>query len=64
MEQSPKNVTVLDGKDATIICRAAGAPNPNITWIFNGKSFDGSQWNGFVSEWKYDLRYGFRFNAS
>lgn len=51
MEQSPKNVTVLDGKDATIICRAAGAPNPNITWIFNGKSFDGSQWNGYEHEW-------------
>lgn len=32
MEQSPKNVTVLDGKDATIVCRAVGAPQPNITW--------------------------------
>lgn len=37
MEQSPKNVTVLDGKDATIICRAAGAPTPNVTWVFNGE---------------------------
>ena len=37
MEQSPKNVTVLDGKDATIVCRAVGAPQPNITWAYNGK---------------------------
>lgn len=37
MEQSPKNVTVLDGKDATIVCRAVGAPAPNITWMYNGK---------------------------
>lgn len=37
MERSPQNVTVLDGKDATIICRAVGAPTPNITWIYNGK---------------------------
>lgn len=37
MEQSPKNVTVLDGKDATIVCRAVGAPAPNITWTYNGK---------------------------
>ncbi|XP_037028858.1 protein sidekick isoform X5 [Bradysia coprophila] len=35
MEQPPQNVTVLDGKDATIICRAVGAPTPNITWIYN-----------------------------
>ncbi|EDW06438.2 uncharacterized protein Dmoj_GI21512 [Drosophila mojavensis] len=35
MEQPPQNVTALDGKDATISCRAAGAPNPNITWIYN-----------------------------
>lgn len=40
MEQSPKNVTVLDGKDATIVCRAVGAPLPNITWTFgNGKIY-------------------------
>lgn len=43
MEQSPKNVTVLDGKDATIVCRAVGAPQPNITWTrswaHNGKCF-------------------------
>lgn len=40
MEQSPKNVTVLDGKDATIVCRAVGAPLPNITWTFgNGKFY-------------------------
>lgn len=37
MEQEPKNVTVLDGKDATIMCRAVGAPTPNITWTFNSK---------------------------
>lgn len=36
METPPQNVTVLDGKDATIFCRAAGAPVPNITWIYNG----------------------------
>ncbi|XP_062139577.1 protein sidekick isoform X13 [Drosophila sulfurigaster albostrigata] len=35
MEQPPQNVTALDGKDATISCRAVGAPNPNITWIYN-----------------------------
>ncbi|XP_037919149.1 protein sidekick isoform X4 [Hermetia illucens] len=35
MEQPPQNVTVLDGKDATISCRAVGAPTPNITWIYN-----------------------------
>ncbi len=38
MEQPPQNVTVLDGKDATIICRAVGAPTPNITWVYNGES--------------------------
>lgn len=37
MEQSPKNVTVLDGKDATIVCRAVGAPQPNVTWTYNGE---------------------------
>ncbi|XP_048522895.1 protein sidekick [Dendroctonus ponderosae] len=37
MEFGPKNITVLDGKDATLTCRAAGAPLPNVTWIFNGK---------------------------
>ncbi|XP_062537067.1 protein sidekick isoform X3 [Armigeres subalbatus] len=35
MEMSPMNVTVLDGKDATMHCRAVGAPTPNITWVFN-----------------------------
>uniref|UniRef100_A0A1A9UHY3 Protein sidekick n=1 Tax=Glossina austeni TaxID=7395 RepID=A0A1A9UHY3_GLOAU len=35
LEQPPQNVTALDGKDATIACRAVGAPNPNITWIYN-----------------------------
>lgn len=36
METPPQNVTVLDGKDATITCRAAGAPTPNVTWIYQG----------------------------
>lgn len=37
MELGPSNITVLDGKDATMNCRAAGAPTPNITWVYNGK---------------------------
>ncbi|XP_033229948.1 protein sidekick isoform X4 [Belonocnema kinseyi] len=35
MELGPQNATVLDGKDATITCRAIAAPVPNITWIYN-----------------------------
>ncbi|XP_011308943.1 protein sidekick isoform X2 [Fopius arisanus] len=35
LETSPRNLTVLDGKDATLTCRAVGAPIPNTTWIFN-----------------------------
>ncbi|XP_055390625.1 protein sidekick isoform X4 [Condylostylus longicornis] len=35
MEIPPKNVTALDGKDATITCKAVGAPAPNITWVYN-----------------------------
>ncbi|XP_055618243.1 protein sidekick isoform X3 [Toxorhynchites rutilus septentrionalis] len=35
LELSPTNQTVLDGKDATMHCRAVGAPTPNITWVFN-----------------------------
>ncbi|KAF2903932.1 hypothetical protein ILUMI_02247 [Ignelater luminosus] len=35
MEIGPQNMTVLDGKDATIFCRAVGAPTPNITWVYN-----------------------------
>lgn len=38
METGPQNSTVLDGKDATISCRAVGAPTPNITWVYNGKT--------------------------
>jgi protein sidekick len=34
METPPQNATVVDGKDATITCRAAGAPTPNVTWIY------------------------------
>ncbi|XP_030753162.1 protein sidekick isoform X1 [Sitophilus oryzae] len=37
METRPRNMTVLDGQDATLTCRAAGAPVPNVTWIFNGE---------------------------
>lgn len=35
MQTPPANLTVLDGKDATIACRAMGAPSPNVTWYFN-----------------------------
>ncbi|KAI8435034.1 hypothetical protein MSG28_003463 [Choristoneura fumiferana] len=35
MQSPPSNLTVLDGKDATIACRAVGAPTPNVTWYFN-----------------------------
>ncbi|XP_064109452.1 protein sidekick-like isoform X2 [Macrobrachium nipponense] len=34
MDVSPENRTVLDGQDATISCRAGGAPHPNVTWLF------------------------------
>ncbi|KAJ8966484.1 hypothetical protein NQ317_018469 [Molorchus minor] len=37
LEFAPKNMTVLDGNDATLGCRAAGAPLPNTTWIYNGE---------------------------
>jgi hypothetical protein len=33
----PQNLTAWDGKDATIPCKAEGAPAPNITWFFNGE---------------------------
>ncbi|CAL4121706.1 unnamed protein product, partial [Meganyctiphanes norvegica] len=35
MIRPPENATVLDGQDATIPCRAGGAPHPNVTWLFN-----------------------------
>ncbi|XP_053678622.1 protein sidekick [Anopheles nili] len=35
MELPPTNQTVLDGKDATINCRAIAAPTPSIAWIYN-----------------------------
>uniref|UniRef100_A0A182MZU5 Protein sidekick n=1 Tax=Anopheles dirus TaxID=7168 RepID=A0A182MZU5_9DIPT len=35
MELAPANQTVLDGKDATINCRAIAAPTPSIYWIYN-----------------------------
>nr|XP_018910641.1 PREDICTED: protein sidekick isoform X1 [Bemisia tabaci] len=34
MEVPPQNITVLDGKDAVLTCRVAGAPIPNTTWIY------------------------------
>ncbi|XP_014223021.1 protein sidekick isoform X2 [Trichogramma pretiosum] len=37
MEVIPKNVTVLDGKDAILPCRAIAAPAPNVTWFYNDK---------------------------
>ena len=38
MVKGPKNMTALDGKDATVHCVAEGAPAPNVTWYFNGKT--------------------------
>ncbi|CAB0041624.1 unnamed protein product [Trichogramma brassicae] len=38
MEVIPKNVTVLDGKDAILPCRAIAAPAPNVTWFYNDKT--------------------------
>ncbi|XP_041766363.1 protein sidekick isoform X3 [Anopheles merus] len=35
MEIPPVNQTILDGKDATMNCRAIAAPTPSIQWIFN-----------------------------
>jgi protein sidekick len=37
MEVIPQNLTVLDGKDATLNCRAIAAPVPNVTWFYNGE---------------------------
>lgn len=36
MTVPPQNMTILDGQDATISCRAGGAPQPNVTWLYNG----------------------------
>lgn len=36
MENGPRDLTVLDGKDATLTCYAVAAPKPNITWYYNG----------------------------
>lgn len=33
---SPKNLTVLDGKDAQISCETSGSPKPSTTWAING----------------------------
>ncbi|KAL3268776.1 hypothetical protein HHI36_007876 [Cryptolaemus montrouzieri] len=38
MEDPPQNVTILDGKDANLNCRAVGAPTPNITWLYNNNN--------------------------
>lgn len=38
MENGPQNLTILDGKDATLTCNAVAAPIPNTTWIYNGRS--------------------------
>lgn len=38
MENGPQNLTILDGKDATLTCNAVAAPIPNTTWIYNGIS--------------------------
>ncbi|XP_076288638.1 sidekick cell adhesion molecule isoform X2 [Lasioglossum baleicum] len=35
MENGPQNLTILDGKDATLTCYAVAAPIPNTTWIYN-----------------------------
>ncbi|XP_029163396.1 protein sidekick isoform X2 [Nylanderia fulva] len=35
MENGPRDLTVLDGKDATLTCYAVAAPKPNITWYYN-----------------------------
>ena len=35
----PKDLMAWDGKDATIPCKAEGAPAPNVTWFFNGKFY-------------------------
>ncbi|XP_032667405.1 protein sidekick isoform X2 [Odontomachus brunneus] len=35
MENGPQNLTVLDGKDATLSCNAVAAPKPNTTWYYN-----------------------------
>lgn len=37
MEKGPRNLTVLDGKDAILSCNAIAAPKPNTTWYYNGK---------------------------
>ncbi|XP_059483916.1 protein sidekick [Neocloeon triangulifer] len=40
----PTNVTVLAGKDATINCRAKGAPAPTTTWkLKDGETLRGTQ---------------------
>jgi len=37
MEKGPQNLTILDGKEASLSCNAIAAPKPNITWYYNGK---------------------------
>ncbi|KAK9504659.1 hypothetical protein O3M35_010943 [Rhynocoris fuscipes] len=42
LEAAPQNATVLDGKDVIMICRVAGSPVPNTTWIFNDNQIVGA----------------------
>ncbi|XP_043206047.1 protein sidekick-like, partial [Amphibalanus amphitrite] len=46
MLQPPENVTVLDGQDATLSCRAEGAPPPDTQWLFNGKLLEDTVGSG------------------
>ncbi|KAK3912682.1 Protein sidekick [Frankliniella fusca] len=48
LETPPQNVTVLDGKDATLSCRAAGSPAPNATWIFDGSTQESGHGRGQI----------------
>ncbi|XP_024084969.1 protein sidekick [Cimex lectularius] len=41
METPPQNTTVLDGKDITLLCRVAGSPVPNTTWIYGNNQVVG-----------------------
>ena len=34
--KAPDSTFVIEGNNATLLCRAAGSPHPNITWIKAG----------------------------